>query len=312
MLIPSENTFARAVELWREWNSRINVISRKDEDNIFAHHILHSLAIARYLEIYYPSCGCIPPSGVRPSGSPHHPFGTVPPLSNRGCYVPQGECTLPRDVESEEQHASACSAKGGSELAQTESARPQVSPAVAANALNDSDLALCLPLENGGEGCGETADNQAHNCHASFLDVGTGGGFPGIPLAMVMPEARFTLCDSIGKKVRVAQAVADGLGLKNVECVNARVESLPGQWDWIVSRAVTSLENFYPWVKGRFRNSILYLKGGDIETEIAALQKKYHVPSENIRTWDINSWLNDEYFAEKFVIEVGKNYLCTP
>ena len=275
MLIPSENKFARAVELWREWNSRINVISRKDEDNIFAHHILHSLAIARYLEIYYPSCGCIPPSGVRPSGSPHHPFGTVPPLSNRGCYVPQGECTLPRDVESEEQHASACSAKGGSELAQTESARPQ-------------------------------------NCHASFLDVGTGGGFPGIPLAMVMPEARFTLCDSIGKKVRVAQAVADGLGLKNVECVNARVESLPGQWDWIVSRAVTSLENFYPWVKGRFRNSILYLKGGDIETEIAALQKKYHVPSENIRTWDINSWLNDEYFAEKFVIEVGKNYLCTP
>lgn len=120
-----------------------------------------------------------------------------------------------------------------------------------------------------------------------------------------MPEARFTLCDSIGKKVRVAQAVADGLGLKNVECVNARVESLPGQWDWIVSRAVTSLENFYPWVKGRFRNSILYLKGGDIETEIAALQKKYHVPSENIRTWDINSWLNDEYFAEKYVIELS-------
>ena len=91
MLIPSENKFARVVELWREWNSRINVISRKDEDNIFAHHILHSLAIARYLEIYYPSCGCIPPSGVRPSGSPHHPFGTVPPLSNRGCYVHQGE-----------------------------------------------------------------------------------------------------------------------------------------------------------------------------------------------------------------------------
>ena len=275
MLIPSENTFARAVELWREWNSRINVISRKDEDNIFAHHILHSLAIARYLEIYYPS--------ALPSATGKGPVSD-----------PQGaDCTgIARPMASLEQ-------------AQTESARPQVSPAVAANALNDSDLALCLPPENGGEGCGETADNQAHNCHASFLDVGTGGGFPGIPLAMVMPEARFTLCDSIGKKVRVAQAVADGLGLKNVECVNARVESLPGQWDWIVSRAVTSLENFYPWVKGRFRNSILYLKGGDIETEIAALQKKYHVPSENIRTWDINSWLNDEYFAEKYVIELS-------
>ena len=106
MLIPSENTFARAVELWREWNSRINVISRKDEDNIFAHHILHSLAIARYLEIYYPSCGCIPPSGVRPSGSPHHPFGTVPPLSNRGCYVPQGEHLSGDDRNNKETTAS--------------------------------------------------------------------------------------------------------------------------------------------------------------------------------------------------------------
>ena len=146
----------------------------------------------------------------------------------------------------------------------------------------------------------------------SILDVGTGGGFPGIPLAMVMPEAKFTLCDSIGKKVRVAQAVAEGLGLQNVECVNARVESLPGEWDWVVSRAVTSLENFYPWVKGRFRNSILYLKGGDVNAEIALLQRKFHIPSGNIRTWRIDSWLNDEYFAEKFVIEVGKNYLCTP
>ena len=138
-----------------------------------------------------------------------------------------------------------------------------------------------------------------------IIDVGTGAGFPGIPLAMVMPKAKFMLCDSIGKKVKVAQAVADGLGLQNVECVNARVESLPGQWDWVVSRAVTSLENFYPWVKGRFRKSILYLKGGDINAEIAAMQKKYHIPTGNIRTWRIDSWLNDEYFAEKFVIEIA-------
>lgn len=201
MLIPSEQDFAQAIALWREWNGRINVISRKDEDNIFAHHILHSLAIAEYLEIYYPSAT------------------------------------------------------------------------------------------------------------GSFLDVGTGGGFPGIPLAMVMPEAKFTLCDSIGKKVRVAQAVADGLGLKNVECVNARAESLAGEWDWVVSRAVTSLENFYPWVKGRFRNSILYLKGGDIDAEIAALQRKFHIPDANIRTWRIDSWLKDEYFAEKYVIEISRSDL---
>ena len=220
MLIPSEQDFSQAVALWREWNGRINVISRKDEENIFAHHILHSLAIAQYLELYYPAVGGVSPKGELPQGVYHQPW--------------------------------------------------------------------------------------------SILDVGTGGGFPGIPLAMVMPEAKFTLCDSIGKKVRVAQAVADGLGLKNVECVNARAESLAGEWDWVVSRAVTSLENFYPWVKGRFRNSILYLKGGDIDSEIAALQRKFHIPDANIRTWRIDSWLKDEYFAEKFVIEIGKNYLCTP
>ena len=238
MLIPSEQVFAQAIVLWREWNGRINVISRKDEDNIFAHHILHSLAIAEYLKLFYSS--------------------------------------------------------------------------MAGNTLSDSDLITCLPLEKGGEECSEVSDNQAFVCHDTFIDVGCGGGFPGIPLAMVMPEAKFTLCDSIGKKVKVAQAVADGLGLKNVECVNSRVESLAGEWDWVVSRAVTSLENFYPWVKGRFRNSILYLKGGDIDAEIAALQKKHHIPAANIRTWRIDSWLKDEYFAEKFVIEIGKNYLCTP
>lgn len=231
MLIPSEQDFAQAVALWREWNGRINVISRKDEDNIFAHHILHSLAIAEYLKLFYSS--------------------------------------------------------------------------MAGNTLSDSDLTTFLPLEKGGEESGEVSDNQAFGCHDTFLDVGCGGGFPGIPLAMVMPEAKFTLCDSIGKKVKVAQAVSDGLGLQNVECVNARVESLPGQWDWVVSRAVTSLENFYPWVKGRFRRSILYLKGGDIDAEIAVLRKKYHIPTANIRTWRIDSWLKDEYFAEKFVIEIA-------
>lgn len=210
MRIPSETEFARALALWREWNARINVVSRKDEENIFAHHILHSLAIAQYLELYYSI------------------------------------------------------------------------------------------------GIGDESPRM------SVLDVGTGGGFPGIPLAMVMPRAQFTLCDSIGKKIKVAQEVADGLGLKNVECVNARAENLSGEWDWVVSRAVTSLDNFYPWVKGRFRNSILYLKGGNVAEEISLLQKKYQIPSANFRAWRIDSWLKNEYFAEKFVIEIGKNYLCTP
>ena len=169
MLIPSEQEFAQAVALWREWNGRINVISRKDEDNIFAHHILHSLAIAQYLELYYPSA----------TGIVH----------------------------------------------------PQISPAVAGNALNDSDLTTCLPLENEGEGCGEVADNQTYGRHDSFLDVGTGGGFPGIPLAMVMPEAKFMLCDSIGKKVKVAQAVAQAvLAAKAIEPEGREVDPTKSEW----------------------------------------------------------------------------------
>ena len=277
MLIPSEQDFAAAVALWREWNSRINVISRKDEDAIFAHHILHSLAIAQYLELYYPSA-----TGKGPVCDPQGADST-------GIARPKA-------------HASGAS----------------LDNCVEHKVLSDNEL-MEMPLQPGVlRRFRQIADNQPLMLHSlmdattQFLDVGTGGGFPGIPLAMVMPEAKFTLCDSIGKKVKVAQAVADGLGLQNVECVNARVETLKGEWDWVVSRAVTSLENFYPWVKGRFCKSILYLKGGDINAEIAALQRKYHIPNENIRTWRVDSWLKDEYFAEKFVIEIGKNYLCTP
>lgn len=140
----------------------------------------------------------------------------------------------------------------------------------------------------------------------SVLDVGTGGGFPGIPLAMEMPSCRFTLCDSIGKKIKVASAVADGLGLKNVTCVNARAESLEGEYDYVVSRAVTSLVNFFPWVKGRYKKSILYLKGGDVPEEISALQAKFGIPADKISIWPISDWLDDEYFSEKFVIEIRK------
>jgi len=192
--------------LYREWNERINVVSRKDIDALYEHHILHSLAIAEYINRFYP-----------------------------GAFD-----------------------------------------------------------------------------HTEILDLGTGGGFPGIPLATEFPLAHFTLCDSIGKKVRVAQAVADGLGLQNVTCVNARAESLAGPFDWVVSRAVTSLDNFYPWVKGKFRRSILYLKGGDVAAEISDLVRKCRVEPGRIRCWRIDEWLKDEYFAEKFVIEIGKDYLCPP
>ena len=202
----NKEDFARAIQLWTDWNGKINVVSRKDIEQLFEHHILHSLAIAEYLRI-------------------------------QGTELPEG---------------------------------------------------------------------------TTVLDLGTGGGFPGIPLAMLMPRVRFTLCDSIAKKIKVAQSVSSELGLKNVECVNCRAETLPGTFDFVVSRAVTSLDNFYPWVKGRFTRSILYLKGGDINSEISALVSKCKVNPSNIRTWNISEWLNDDYYAEKFVIEIGKNYLCTP
>ena len=143
-------------------------------------------------------------------------------------------------------------------------------------------------------------------------NIGTGGGFPGIPLAVMFPEADFTLCDSIGKKTLVAREVASALGLQNVTVVNARAESLPGKYDYVVSRAVTTLDNFYPWVKDRFRGSIFYLKGGDVNAEIAQLMGRYRLKKGSVRTWRIDNWLKEEYFQEKFVIQIEKDYLCGP
>ncbi len=195
----NKEDFAKVCDLYRDWNAKINVVSRKDIDALYEHHILHSLSILEYLKA----------KGERFEG-------------------------------------------------------------------------------------------------LSFLDVGTGGGFPGIPLAMTMPSCCFTLCDSIGKKIKVASSVAEGLGLKNVTCVNARAESLDGVFDYVVSRAVTSLDNFYPWVKGKYSKSILYLKGGDVLEEIAVLQGKFKIPSDKFTVWPISAWLEDEYFNEKFVIEIRK------
>ena len=197
--MPEKRDFSQMCELYRDWNEKINVVSRKDIDNLFEHHILHSLALFEYMQ-------------------------------RRG------------------------------------------------------------RLEDGLE----------------ILDLGTGGGFPGIPLASVMPGSHFTLCDSIAKKIKVAQAVAEWLDLKNVTCVNARAETLPGPFDWVVSRAVTSLDAFYPWVKGKFTKGILYLKGGDVMAEIAEMCAKCKVDSAKVSVWPVNDWLKDDYFAEKFVIEIRK------
>lgn len=179
--------------LYREWNAKINVISRKDIDQLYLHHVLHSLAVGAY-----------------------------------------------------------------------------------------------MPLEG------------------EVLDLGTGGGFPGIPLAILFPQVRFTLCDSIGKKVTVATAVARAIGLDNVQTVNCRAEELGQDYDWVVSRAVTSLDNFLPWVKGKYRKGVLYLKGGDIAEETATAMGRLKMPKGSIGTWDITQWLEDPYFAGKYVIHIRK------
>ena len=202
-LTPAQEAAFEALDaLYREWNAQINVISRKDIDNLYEHHVLHSLAIARYLQ-------------------------TVP-----GLY--------------EEFSA------------------------------------------------------------ASVLDLGTGGGFPGIPLAILFPSARFVLCDSVGKKTIVAQAVSSALGLENVQVVNARAESLPQTFDFVVSRAVASLTDFYPWVKGKFSRGILYLKGGDVVPEIAEVMARHRMSRGSVHTWPVSSWLADPYYDGKLVIHIEK------
>lgn len=183
--------------LYREWNARINVISRKDMGDFFSRHVLHSLSMARVLR---PECG------------------------------------------------------------------------------------------------------------ARILDVGTGGGFPGIPLAILFPETSFTLCDSIGKKVKVVHAVAEALGLENVKTEWARAETLTNvpPFDFVVSRAVTRMPAFLDWVRplvaGNHRhglqNGVLYLKGGDLKEELAPVK-------EPLQSWSLDSLLTDPWFASKKLLHVA-------
>jgi 16S rRNA (guanine527-N7)-methyltransferase len=136
------------------------------------------------------------------------------------------------------------------------------------------------------------------------LDVGTGGGFPGIPLAILFPETRFYLIDVIAKKIKVVQAVADALELKNVKAEQLRAENVKGDFDFIVSRAVTNMPDFVSWVKTKIKkqqkhelkNGILYLKGGDLTEELAAFP--------NATQYDLADFFEDEFFETKKVVHL--------
>ena len=136
------------------------------------------------------------------------------------------------------------------------------------------------------------------------LDVGTGGGFPGIPLAILFPETRFYLVDIIAKKIKVVQAVAEGLGLKNVKAEQLRAENVKGDFDFIVSRAVTNMPDFVSWVKTKIKknnkhelkNGILYLKGGDLTEELKDFPKATE--------YNLADFFEEEFFETKKVVHV--------
>jgi len=186
--------FAALQGLYVEWNAQINVISRKDMDAFYLHHVLHSLAIAKVLTF---------------------------------------------------------------------------------------------------------------NAGAKVLDVGTGGGFPGIPLAILFPDTHFTLVDSIGKKIKVVAGVSEALGLKNVKAIHGRAEEIKSQFDFVVSRAVTRMAPFYGWVNDKFLannrhvlpNGILYLKGGDLMDELDEAKRPY-------RIYPIPRFFSDPFFETKVVAYV--------
>lgn len=184
--------FDRLQELYEDWNTKINVISRKDMDHFYTHHVLHSLGIAKV-----------------------------------------------------------------------------------------------MPFQPG----------------TRLLDIGTGGGFPGVPLAILFPDCHFHLVDSIGKKITVVKEVARTLKLSNVEAQKARAETLIRKYDFVISRAVTRMIHFYPWVKGKikkedfnsFPNGILYLKGGEVDEEMEETMKSYV-------TYHLSDYFKEAFFETKKVV----------
>jgi 16S rRNA (guanine527-N7)-methyltransferase len=191
------NQFTQLQALYTEWNAKINVISRKDIDELYTRHILHSLGIAKIME-FQPG--------------------------------------------------------------------------------------------------------------ASVMDVGTGGGFPGIPLAILFPETQFYLIDVIGKKIKVVQEVAAALGLTNVKAAQMRAENVQEEFDFIVSRAVTNMPDFVKWVRGKVKkqskhpldNGILYLKGGDLTEELAVFQRTV--------LYNLSDYFEDPFFETKKVVYLPLKY----
>ncbi|WP_210463492.1 16S rRNA (guanine(527)-N(7))-methyltransferase RsmG [Rufibacter roseolus] len=187
-----QQQFARLAELYVEWNSKINVISRKDMDNIVVHHLLHSLGIAKVVQF---------------------PAGT------------------------------------------------------------------------------------------SVMDVGTGGGLPGLPLAIMFPEVKFHLVDSIGKKIHVVQEIAQELRLHNVKATHTRAEQVHEKYDFIVSRAVARLATFYQWIQFSYKKDsvpgqgLYYLKGGDLTEELAESGLVHKV-------FDLSSYFQEDFFETKKVVFV--------
>lgn len=189
-----QEKFSLLAGLYQEWNSRINVISRKDMDNFYEHHVLHSLGISKTIQF-----------------------------------------------------------QPGTQI----------------------------------------------------MDVGTGGGFPGIPLAIMFPETEFLLVDSIGKKIKVVIEVAQAAGIGNVKAIHSRAEDIKQKFDFVVSRAVTSLPEFMTWVANSIKkdsrnsltNGILYLKGGDLEHELTPLKRKYQI-------FNLSDYYEEAFFETKKVVHI--------